>query len=290
MSKLTYNQKIRAFSLCLIFLANMLFAQQKSLFLVAGQSNAVGQGNQTLSAKCAVETAFEYRFTNDTLVYLSDPVGANELYFQKANTGSICPAFAKRYYELNHKQIIIVSTARGGASCHHKAEITNAGTWDISGNLKLFENSIIKVLKASHKTGLKLSGIIWLQGERDANAILDKQLSEEEYEAALRRVIQRFREKLEEKLPFYIIQTGYQDGRSKAGGDAVRNIQNKIAKTETNTYIVYTETHTFLEKVWMKDFVHYNQTGLNDIGETIAEQIVKIETTLPQVIGINRNK
>ena len=35
-------------------------------------------------------------------------------------------------------------------------------------------------------TGLKFSGVIWLQGERDANAINDGKMDGEDYEAALR--------------------------------------------------------------------------------------------------------
>lgn len=65
---------------------------------------------------------------------------------------------------------------------------------------------------------LSLSGIIWLQGERDANAILDGQLLGAEYKSALINLIERFRMEFGKKLPFYIVQTGYQTDRPHDGG------------------------------------------------------------------------
>jgi hypothetical protein len=50
-----------------------------------------------------------------------------------------------------------------------------------------------------------LSGIIWLQGERDANAILAGQMTKAEYETALLSVILRFRKAFGKKIPFYIM-------------------------------------------------------------------------------------
>lgn len=253
---------------------NRLSAQQKVLFLVAGQSNAVGVGDSAKSAQCMLGTAFEYRFSNDTLLHLQDPVGANELKFGAATTGSISPAFAKKYAELSKKQVVIISAARSGASCHQKAELDHYGTWDDTGRLQLFENAVLKTQKAVEKTGVKLSGIIWLQGERDANAINAQQLTIQEYEAALIKVIQRFRDKFGKKVGFYIVQTGYYVGHSQAGFEQVRLAQKNVTQRLKNTHIVYENTHLFKEKGWLYDAIHYNQTALNDIGETTAKYIL----------------
>jgi len=53
-------------------------------------------------------------------------------------------------------------------------------------------------------TGLKLSGILWLQGERDANAIHDGKLKPAEYQAALTDLINRFRKSFGEKQLFIL--------------------------------------------------------------------------------------
>jgi hypothetical protein len=253
--------------------ANTL-AQEQTLWLIAGQSNAVGQGDSTLSPKCMEGTAWEYALTSDTLRPLADPAGVKELNFERANSGSIAPAFAvEMVTQQQASSIIIVSAARGGASCHQKAELNNYGTWDTHGNLMLFDDAITKVKAAEKKTALMLSGILWLQGERDANAINDGKLTLHEYETALTNLIARFRKTLGRKVPFYIVQTGYFKDHPHEGFDAVRRAQQNVADKDKLTEVVYTETNLFEAKGWMKDQIHYNQIGLNHIGAVVADAL-----------------
>ncbi|MFT4033370.1 MAG: sialate O-acetylesterase [Siphonobacter sp.] len=248
------------------------FGQKKALFVVAGQSNSVGQGTAEQSVQ--VKGALEYRSKGDSLVPLRDPVGENALDFQAANTGSAWPAFAQRYQELTGRQVVIVATARGGSSAHNKAELSGMGTWYPEGKIPLFNNSVRKIQQAEKKTKAKVKGIIWLQGERDANAIFDHQLTPEEYETTLENLIKRFRSELHEKVPFYIVLTGNQQGREPIGNQAVRAAQRNVASRLSKVYVVYEDAEHFADKNWMKDFVHYNQEALNHIGKTVAERIV----------------
>jgi hypothetical protein len=268
------------FMLCLMNMmlnAQTLPQSQTRLFLIAGQSNAVGMGDSSQSVTCKPETAFEYRFLSHNLVPLKDPTGIHELDFQVANTGSIAPALAERYHEISGKKVVIVAAAKGGSSCHRKAELKDNGTWDTAGNLTLFEKAVEKTQKAMQKTDLPLSGIIWLQGERDANAINENKLTQEAYETALENLIVRFRKALGQHLPFYIVLTGYYTDHPTAGFDTVRETQQKVAGKLKNVFVVYRDTKTFKEKGWMKDLIHYNQTGLNEIGRKVADEIQKLE-------------
>lgn len=249
------------------------WAQSKALFVVAGQSNAVGQGQADSSVRVPMGVAFEYRYQHDTLVPLVDPVGENALAFQPARTGSAWPAFAQRYHQLTGQQVIIIPAARGGSSCHSNAEMADYGTWSADGRKPLLANAIQKINRAQQHEKQPVSGIIWLQGERDANAIFDGKLTAQTYEAALISVIQRFREALGATIPFYIVLTGNQSGRAPTGNEAVRMVQRRVARQLTNVSIVYADTDQFPEKRRMKDFVHYNQDALNDIGKTVAERI-----------------
>ncbi len=249
-------------------------AQNKALFVVAGQSNAVGQGNAEQSVR--VTEALEYRYQSDSLVPLQDPVGENVLEFQAANTGSAWPAFAQRYHALTGQQVILVAAARGGSSAHQKAELNELGTWAAEGHKPLLTNALKKVRRAEAKVGVPIQGIIWLQGERDANAIFDQQLTAEAYEAALEGLIERFRNGLGTVVPFYLVLTGNQQGREPIGNTAVRQAQRNVARRLTQVFVVYEQAEHFAEKHWMKDFVHYNQQALNDIGKTVAERIVTL--------------
>lgn len=261
---------------CLLMcLQTALSAQEKMLFLIAGQSNAVGQGNKDSASFVKEGAGYEYKYSSNNLQPLKDPFGEDTLYFQKANTGSIGPAFGKQLYEAGGIKAILLSAARGGASCSYKAELKGMGTWDTKGTMLLFEKAVMKTRKAMQLTGLPLEGIIWLQGERDANAINNQQLTSEEYAACLQDLINRFRKELGSDYPFYMVQTGYYTGFPQAGFDAVRKAQEEVAKKMKAVYIAYTNTNGFNEKGWMRDAIHYNQTGLNDIGKEVADLVIR---------------
>ena len=255
--------------LIFLFFQNSLMAQKPELFLLAGQSNAVGQGDSLKSPVCNPNTAFDFDASENRFVPLKDPAGKSWKLFQRALTGSIAPAFAKRLNELSNRSVYMVTAARGGASCHRKAEMADFGTWDSCG--KLFGLAVEKTKMAETKVGVSLSGIIWIQGERDANAILAGQLSKEEYRQALVNIIQRFRKEFGKKLPFYIIQTAYQQDKAPAGCQAVRDVQAEVVHTIKRVYIAYDKTGEFKKRGWFKDIVHYNQEALNDIGVKTAE-------------------
>lgn len=260
--------------LTILFLAACQLARaQQVLFVVAGQSNSVGQGEASLSVK--TERGWEYRYEGDSLVRLQDPVGENALEFQRANTGSAWPAFAKRYFERTGREAILVPAARGGSSCHEKAELGDMGTWFPTGRKALFDNAIRKIQQAERKTGLTTAGIIWLQGERDANAIFDQKMTPAEYEQALEALIGRFRSRLGAQVPFYIVLTGNQDGREPVGNEAVRQAQRRVADRLPEVAIVYEDTPLFPAQKRMKDFVHYGQDALNEIGRVVADKLTR---------------
>lgn len=263
----------------LIIILAMLFGQrvllqQRLLFLVAGQSNGVGQGDRGESVNAAA-IAYEYSYGKNSLKPLADPVGQDELHFQAANTGSAWPAFAKTFHSLTGKKLVLIPAARGGSSCSKKAELHNMGTWDTSGMLPLFDSAIIKARAGMENTRLALSGIIWSQGERDANAINAGQLTVTEYEQTLKELIARFRKAFARDVNFYIIQTGYYRNHPRKGFDEVRRVQESLAKSIKGVYLVYDKTGDFEQKGWMKDDIHYSQAALNDIGAEIANKIAK---------------
>jgi hypothetical protein len=260
-----------------MFLLQYATAQRQKLFLTAGQSNAVGMGDSAVSIKPVAGKTFEYRFTGNELKPLKDPVGYNEFHFQQANTGSLWPAFANEYCNLTGNNVVVVPAARGGSSCHKKAELSDYGTWDTTGSLPLFDSAVIKAKAALKKTGAILSGIIWSQGERDANAINTKQLSAEEYSRAMEGLINRFRKIFGAHTNFYIIQTGFYTHHPQEGFTAVRSAQEGLAKKMKRVYIVYSQTGSFSDRGWMKDEIHYSQPALNDIGKEVARQIMQIE-------------
>ncbi|GAA4779893.1 hypothetical protein GCM10023231_03400 [Olivibacter ginsenosidimutans] len=247
----------------------------KRLILVAGQSNCVGKGDASLSIGVMPGIAFEYTYIGDRLKPLLDPVGVDELHFQQAETGSAWPAFAQTINRLTGDTIIIVAAARGGSSNHEKAELEGMGTWATGGKMPLFEDAVKKVKAAMKKTGLPLSAVVWVQGERDANAINSGELSPAAYENSLRGLIERFRSALQANTPFFLVKTGYYSQHSKTGFDLVRAAQTKVAQSLDQVYIAFEKTNTFPERQLMVDAIHYNQQALNELGEAVAVNLVR---------------
>lgn len=269
----------------------------KYLFLVAGQSNSVGKGNASLAPAIMPGVAYEYVYQTDSLRPLIDPVGANELDFESASSGSAWPAFADTFYQLTGDTIVLVPASRGGSSCHEKAELDNYGTWAVSG--RLFNNALRKVEAAMKKTGLPLSGIIWLQGERDANAINSGKLAQAAYERSLKELIVRFRTAMHASTPFFIVKTGYYNNHPRLGFDQVRVSQDHVAKQMDSVYIAFEGTNLFIDSGLMTDEIHYNQEGLNKVGDSLAFKVANklgiAEQNLPktgalQIKGIDEFK
>ena len=263
--------------LIILLQVDILHAQKQTLFVVAGQSNAMGKGDSNLSIMPNEHTAFEYRFKTNELIELKDPVGSYELRFQPASTGSAWPAFAKQYNSQTGSKVIIVQAARNGSSCHYKAELENSGTWDRSGRMPLFDSSITKIKAAIKKTGTPLRGIIWIQGERDANAINANELKPAEYKEALVNLISGFRKKLRKIVEIYVVETGNYIDHPQQGFDAVREIQKQVSHELEHVHIVYIEAKNFASMGLMKDQIHYNQIALNDIGAKVARWIITHE-------------
>ncbi|MGB3344641.1 MAG: sialate O-acetylesterase [Aequorivita sp.] len=263
--------------------------EQKLLFVIAGQSNAMGVGDSTKSVYKELP-CFEYNSLKNSFVVLKDPVGQDDLGFSIAKTGSFIPAFAYKYAELTKREVNVVQCAKGGSSLSVKAETKDWGNWDRKGKLlqSSFEKIDLALSAANMKGSLKnqITAIIWSQGENDGEAIGKGFLTAGEYKMDLKNLISAYRERYGTSLPFIIIETGRHSNCKECdeGYAVVRQIQQDVAAEDTHTYIGYNETKDFIERGWLKDPVHYNQEALNEIGEKLAKFMVlnKIESNLPR--------
>jgi hypothetical protein len=250
-----------------------LLGQSQKLFLIAGQSNAVGVGNADSSVLCRPGTAFEYISTGDSLRPLKDPVGYNAANedFQAAVSGSAWPSFASSYHQLTGDTVIIIQAAKGATACHPLAD-AGAGNW--SSSYHLFAQAIAKTKKAEAHTGLKLSGIIWLQGESDAGAIHSHKISACQYKESLIDLIGRFRDSLGHDVPFYIIPIGLYTPDFDSAYYTVRRIQQIAADEMPMTYIVDGSTDSYRALGYMNaDRIHLGQRALNRTGSITARNI-----------------
>jgi len=67
--------KIIRIILIFLFIPGSVMAKKEALYLLAGQSNAVGQGDSLISLVCKPNTAFEFDASANDFIPLKDPAG-----------------------------------------------------------------------------------------------------------------------------------------------------------------------------------------------------------------------
>lgn len=237
------------------------------VFLIAGQSNAEGRG--TSGSSPTVPTGKVLQYVNGVTSDANDPVGG-------ANTGSAWPSFGITYYNLTHRKIAFVEAAVGGASMATAAQSSN-GTWDSDGTLygsatTSLNAALTDLAKAGYKPTFR--GVLWSQGETDADAINAATISATTYQSALTSLIARFRTDYGSTLPFYIFKTGTRTGGSDTGYAAVRDAQDTVDAADIYTRVVFHGAVSFLARGLMQGTWHYTQDGYNEMGRAGAESVM----------------
>jgi hypothetical protein len=247
------------------------------VFLIGGQSNAVGNGSASDSPDVGENAAVEYKGWDVSSVdrrsyALDDPVGAGD---HEANTGSAWPAFAERYWEETGRRSAYVQAAVGSTAQHSAATISDYGTWDSSGTLT--ENACDGVEMAldyfDDEYTPRLAGLLWHQGEQDAKAIDSGDITGSMYKDAFRRMVDRFRERTPPpELPVFVHQIGQKKHGDTRGMRTVREAQAELAETVPNTTLAWSRSAQFAPEL-MTDTWHYNQEALNTMGEASATRV-----------------
>jgi len=118
------------------------------------------------------------------------------------------------------------------------------------------------------------SGIVWMQGESDANYSEDVALK---YELHLKRLMDLMRASFHsDDLPVTIgkISDSWDDEDGKVWDycELVQHAQEKFAKTDANAAIVRSTRDYKYSDTW-----HYDSEGYMDLGEKFAEALFKLE-------------
>lgn len=253
------------------------------LYAVAGQSNAKGNGSDAGSPIPDAGTAVEYVNSDGSINDpLDDPMSYNGT---NADTGSAWPKFAVELYKRRPTTVGIVGTAYEGSAQHRDAD-NGFGNWDVreAGNLYhdsiSFINNAISALESDGYT-VAFRGVLWNQGEKDAQYIDDGTITKTQYKAAFQDMIEGYRSDLSlPEMPFWVFQTGkFEDGSHAEGMQAVRDAQLETTEEQDQTFMASAIQKNFADDGRMNDNVHYNQTGLNDMGAEGAETVASVLET-----------
>lgn len=244
------------------------------VFVLAGQSNARGKGTSSGSPDVASGNAYEWKDSTTGLVDLDDPVGVDNFPNQQANTGSAWPAFAKEYYAQTSRKAVYVTYANGGSGQHPDTydEVGGDNGWgEGTPNGTLDDNAQARLQDALNwlnNNGYNPTtwGVVWLQGERDADWIDDSKITKSQYKTAFKDHIDRWKTEFGSDFRFFIIQIGHLDSGDTKGFQDVRAAQSEVANARSDVDMVSTLQKDFPEQGKMQDNYHYTQTGYNDAG------------------------
>ncbi len=228
------------------------------LFAVGGQSNAEGHGEGSPNVISGA-----YEVDGSTVKNLSDPVG-------DADTGSAWPAFAKKYHSATGRCIAIVELAKG-STAQAAAANGGAGNWDTSGSLR---GNLVSGVKNAITTlqnkgfNVRYKGILWSQGERDAQAIDSGDITKSDYKTAFQTLTAYFETQLGGRM--YVARTGTKDSGDTSGFQDVRDAQDEIAAKKDFVVMAFTDAVDFPAEGKMADNLHYDQDGLDEMGRAMA--------------------
>jgi len=249
-----------------------LVTNEYDLYIIAGQSNAIGSAGVVASATYAYPgTAKSYY--NGTIIDVTNDINPGN--------GGPWPAFAARYYQLTGRKIAFVHTAVGGTGLTATSSGGGTDNWGDTGYLYASSSQATRdAIVAYRAAGIvpTLKGVLWAHGENDAAYIRALDETPEQYRAALESLIARYRTDFGTSTPFYIFRTGSHVTAPATGYIVVREEQENVATADPNTYIVYRDSIDYVRRGMMADDVHYNQFGYNDMGRIGAEGVVLANT------------
>lgn len=243
------------------------------VFVTAGQSNATGTGVAGESPDITPRTGYEY--DSNAVKHLNDPVG-------RATDGSAWPAFHREFYgQTGGREAIYVTTTESASSVAPETGDTGDDSWASGETLRgrsVDETNAAKSFLNDIGRSFTLRGVLWCQGERDAQFIDDSTITKSDYKTATKGLFSYFRTEHRSDLPVFIFQTGHLDSGDTAGFQDVRDAQSEIVSEQSNTYMVSTIQKDFPEEGKMADEYHYTQTGYNEMGRTGAKSVADVAT------------
>jgi hypothetical protein len=255
----------KIFLFCLLFCTANVFGQtfrgkkKVSVYLLVGQSNMAGRGK--------VEGTDSTTRSNIWMLNKEENwVPAREpLAFDKPAVVGVGPgyAFAREIADADPSATIcLVPSAVGGT----RIDLWKPGAYDSVTKTHPYDDAIRRIKKALQSGELK--GIIWHQGESDANITLSSS-----YENKLRELIQRFRTELNApSVPFILGEIGdFKPGENKEI-PVINSIIRAVAASTKNAALAESKGLTH-----KGDFTHFDAASAREFGKRYAAAFLSIK-------------
>lgn len=244
------------------------------IFLIAGQSNAVGKadgGGPTILPPNIAKQYYSSALTDLT----GDPVGNSDV-------GSAWPAFANEYYQRTGRGVIFVPTAVLGSGLQSASAGGASNTWSSLGTYRgtaITQLNAAKAAATSAGMAWQFAGVLWCQGESDAASIIagTPGVSEAGYVAEFAVLYAYFCAQTSNvlgKMPMLIVRTGTQNpdtvGTIRNAYASIRSAQDTCTRNNEGVFMAFTGAVNFVTRGLMKDPLHYTQPAYNEFGVSTA--------------------
>jgi hypothetical protein len=230
------------------------------VFVVAGQSNAKGNGDRAASERATPGAAYEMT-RRGRFEHLADPVG-------NARTGSAWPAFAKAYTARTGRGVVVLPLAKPGSHQYKNPWVAPGNHWDVRHPGNLYEPAAAAAAQAyavaeASLPDVRFGGWLWIQGGADAIAMRDGQQTGEDYRRAYHAMARRVH--ADWGAPVLHILTGTSLAEDPPEARELRRIQAESDALD-EVVVIYRDAYRFAERGWHVDDVHWDQRGLNEAG------------------------
>lgn len=256
--------------------------EEMDVFLIAGQSNARGMAQGTGPGPVPQANTI-YQYFSSALSAVTGEVGS-------PTGGSAWPSFGITWNRITGRKICFVPTAVNATSQLAAAD-SGSGNWSTTGTL--YSNSVTKTqeaITAVTNAGYVpvFRGVLWSQGENDANSINAATVTQAQYITEFQTMIANYRATFGSRMPFYIFKIGTRTDVSDAGYASIRQAQEIVAQADSiDTKIVFRDAYEFNTRGLMVDIVHYTQTGYNLMGEGGAANILNDAVFNSKMISVS---
>lgn len=242
------------------------------VYLVAGQSNAKGRGDSTLSPDVSVGSAYNLVGTLDGVTHVVDPVGFGDY---QADTGSAWPAFCENYIAERGRIPVIANYAVGGTA-QTAASDAGAGYWQ--KGQALYDDAVSGAMSTmSVMSGFGLPavfrGVLWSQGERDGGEIDSATgYTVSDYISGFNTMWSDFKNDLG-PIEMWISQTGAKNNGDTTGYQEIRAAQLDFVIDNPEITLGFAGAWRFGPRNMMSDNSHYTQPAYDEMGAAMLQSL-----------------
>ncbi|WP_186430876.1 sialate O-acetylesterase [Clostridium sp. BSD9I1] len=239
-------------------LAQTLSSEEIDIFLVYGQSNAMGYaGNSVGDPTYKTPNVTVWDGTKEIPLTNYMPTSQGEI-----STGGAWVAFANEYARQTGRKAILANCAKGSQSI---ASLSKGSTNALYSKLVEWTNAIKTHITDKNKIVGKVA-ILWCQGEADAIA----QTTRASYETSISALWTNIKADIGANS-FNIFTVGFYNDNTKKYGWQIQNAQRNFSKANTDVFIVFDNIDSLAGNNMKVDGVHLNQYGYNFMGEIGAK-------------------